>query len=150
MDRLLNVATPLTALTVVLPLSVPLLGLVPVAIVIEAVLPVTTLPPASCTCMVTAGVIEETAVAFDGCVPNTSFVAVPTVILNALLVTPVRPLPLAAKVYPLPGLSIERLLKVATPLTAVCVVVPLNVPPPGLLPMATVIDALLPAPLVTT
>ena len=50
----------------------------------------------------------------------------------------------------MPGFSIERLLKVATPLTALCVVVPLNVPAPGLLPMAMVIDALLPEPLVTT
>ena len=98
MDKLLNVATPFTALTVVVPLRVPLLGLVPMATVTEAVLPVTTLPPASCTCTVTAGVIEEAAVAFDGCVPNTSLAAAPTVMLNVSLVAPVRPLLLTVKV----------------------------------------------------
>ena len=36
---------------------------------------------------------------------------------------------------------IERLEKVATPLTAATVVVPLSVPPLGLLPMATVMLA---------
>ncbi len=143
MDRLLNVATPLTALTVTVPLRLPLLGLVPMATVIEAVLLVTTLPPASCTCTVTAGVIEEVAAVFDGCVPKASFAAAPTVILNELLVTPVRPVLVAAKVYPLPALSMERLLKVAVPLTAATVVVPLRVPLLGLLPIATVTLAVL-------
>ena len=44
----------------------------------------------------------------------------------------------------MPVLLIERLLKVATPSTALTVVVPLNVPPPGFVPMAIVIDAVLP------
>ena len=97
-ERLLNVATPPDAVTVVVPLRVPLPGFVPMATVIEAVLVVTRLPPASCTCTVTAGVIEEAAVAFDGCVPNTSLAAAPTVMLNVLLAAPVRPLLLTVKV----------------------------------------------------
>ncbi len=59
------------------------------AIVTDAVLVVTTLPPASCTCTVTAGVIEEPAAVFDGCVSKASFVAVPAVMLNAVLVAEV-------------------------------------------------------------
>src|SRR5260370_697797 len=93
-----NVAMPLTAFCVAVPLRVPLPGFVPMATAIDAVLVVTTLPPASCTCTVTAGVIEEVAAVFDGCVPKASFAAAPTVILNELLVTPVRPGLLAAKV----------------------------------------------------
>ena len=38
----------------------------------------------------------------------------------------------------MPALLMDRLLKVATPPTAATVVVPLSVPPPGLVPMATV------------
>src|SRR5437868_6436439 len=49
MDRLENVATPLTADTVVVPDSVPPPGLVPIATVMLAVEPVTVLPNASCT-----------------------------------------------------------------------------------------------------
>ena len=94
-ERLLNVATPPDAVTVVVPLRVPPLGFVPMATVIEAALVVTRLPPASCTCTVTAGLIEAPAVVFDGCVPNASFVAVPTVILNAVLVAEVS-VPLVA------------------------------------------------------
>src|SRR5438270_561435 len=138
-----NVAMPFAAFWVAVPLRVPLPGFVPMAIVTDAVLVVTTLPPASCTCTVTAGVIEEPAAVFDGCVPKASFVAVPTVILNELLVAPVNPVLLAASVYPLPALSIERLLKVAVPLTAATVVVPLSVPLLGFVPMASVTLAVL-------
>ena len=92
MERLLNVATPPDAATVVVPLRVPLPGFVPIAIVIDVVLVVTKLPFASRICTVTAGVIEDPAAVFDGCVPNASFVAVPAVMLNALLVAPVNPL----------------------------------------------------------
>ena len=80
-------------------------------------------------------------------VSTRSLAAAPTVILNALLVVPVRPLLFAVNVYPVPTLLIDRLLKVATPLTAFWVTVPASVPPPGLLPIATVIGAEL---LVTT
>jgi hypothetical protein len=111
--------------------------------VIEVVLLVTTLPPASCTCTVTAGVIEAPPAVFDGCVPNASLAAAPTVILNELLVAPVNPVLLAVKVYPVPALSMDRLLNVATPLTAAAVVVPLSVPLLGFVPIATVTLAVL-------
>ena len=44
----------------------------------------------------------------------------------------------AVRVYPLPALSIERVEKTATPLTALTVVVPESVPPPGFASMARV------------
>ena len=47
MLRVLNVATPLTALTVFVPDNVPVLGLVPIAIVTEAVEEVIVIPAAS-------------------------------------------------------------------------------------------------------
>ena len=59
MLRLLNVATPLTAATVVVPLSVPLPGLLPIATVTDALLVVTVLPNASTTPTVSAGLIER-------------------------------------------------------------------------------------------
>ena len=73
MERLLNVAMPPEAFTVVVPLNVPPPGFVPMAIVIAAVLPapvVTRLPLLSNTRTVTAGEIEEPACALDGCWPN--------------------------------------------------------------------------------
>src|SRR5947209_15051250 len=76
MERLLKVAVPLTAATVVVPLRVPLLGLVPIAIVTLAVLLVR-LPFASRICTVTAGVMDAPATVFVGCWPNTSCVAAP-------------------------------------------------------------------------
>ena len=60
--------------------------------------------------------------------------------LNELLVALVSPLLVAASVYPEPELLISRLLNVATPLTALTVVVPLNVP---LLRSALVSDGVL-------
>ena len=67
MFRPLKVAKPLTALRVRVPESVPLPGLVPIAIVIEAVDVVTVLPPASWTVTVTAGVIEAKDAELLGC-----------------------------------------------------------------------------------
>src|SRR5450631_3243631 len=90
MLRFENVATPATALAVAVPLSVPLDGFVPMAIVIAFVAVVTTLPCASSTVTVTAGVIELPAATFVGCCVNTSFAAAPGVTLNALLVAVVR------------------------------------------------------------
>ena len=86
-----NVATPFTAATVFVPLSVPPPGFVPIAIVILAVLVVTTLLLASCTCTVRAGLIATPAVVFVGCCENASLVAAPGVISKALLVAPVSP-----------------------------------------------------------
>jgi hypothetical protein len=62
----------------------------------------------------------------------------PGVIAKAALVAPVRPLALAARVYPDPARVMDKLENVATPLTAATVVVPESVPPAGLVPIATV------------
>src|SRR5437773_10884866 len=70
------------------------------------------------------------------CTENTSCVAVPAVILNAVLV--VLPAPVAVSVYPVPTLSIDSPANVATPPDAACVAVPDKAPPAGLVPMASV------------
>ena len=74
-ERSLNVAMPFTALTGVVPLSVPVLGLLPIAMVTDAVLVFAKSPLASSTLTVTAGVIEAPAAVFAGCWANTNFEA---------------------------------------------------------------------------
>src|SRR6058998_3272603 len=91
MLRFAKVATPLTAATVFVPARVPLAGLVPIATVMLVVAVVTVLPWASCTVTCTAGVIAAPAAVLLGCTVKTSFAAAPTLMLNALLVAPVRP-----------------------------------------------------------
>src|SRR2546421_737819 len=59
--------------------------------------------------------------------------------LNTLLVALVRLVADAVSVYPVPAVSMLRLEKVATPLTAAAVVVPERVPPFGFVPIATMI-----------
>src|SRR5512146_1722963 len=90
MDRLENVATPLTADTVVVPDSVPPPGLVPIATVMLAVEPVTVLLNGSCTVTWTAGAMETPAVARDppaaafvGWTVNASLAAAAGLMLNA-------------------------------------------------------------------
>jgi hypothetical protein len=144
MERLLNVATPATAAVVAVPESVPTPGFVPIATVTEAVLDVTVFPFASWIFTVTAGEIDAPAATLDGCVPKATFEAAPGVTLNAVDVAPVSPVLDAVSVYPLPVLLIERLLKVATPLTALTVAVPESVPTPGFVPIAIVTAAVLP------
>src|SRR3954470_15828683 len=141
MDRVENVATPLTAATVVVPESVPPPGLVPMATVMLAVDPVTVLLNASCTVTCTEGAMATPAVALAGCTVNASLVAAAGLMLKAAEVAPVREAEVALSVYPVPVLSMDRLEKVATPLAAATVAVPESVPPPGLLPMATVMLA---------
>ena len=94
-ERPLKVATPFTAFSVLVPLNVPLPGLVPIATVIEAALLVTVLPPASCTA--TAGCVGKAMppVELPGFWVKATFVAGPTVMLKLLLVADVR-LPLVA------------------------------------------------------
>src|SRR5260370_3160186 len=82
-----NVATPETAFTCAAPVSVPLDGLVAIAIVLWVVAVGTTLPWASSMFTATAGVIELPATILVGCCVNASFAAAPAVTLNALLVT---------------------------------------------------------------
>src|SRR5258705_113433 len=76
MDRLENVAMPVTAATVVVPASVPPPGLVPMATVMLAVELVTVLLHASWTVTRTAGAIDTPATAFAGWVVNASFAVV--------------------------------------------------------------------------
>src|SRR5438046_6155873 len=81
-----NVAAPPLAATVVVPASVPLPGFVPIATVTFPVNPVAVLLLASSAVTCTAGVIAAPADVVLGCTENTSCVAVPAVILNAVLV----------------------------------------------------------------
>src|SRR5436853_6439827 len=93
-----KVATPATAAWVRVPASVPLLGFVPIATVMFPVNPLAVLPPASWAVTSTAGVITVAAVVVLGCTENTSCVAVPAVILNAVLVPVTGPGALAVSV----------------------------------------------------
>jgi hypothetical protein len=83
----------------------------------------------------TSGVIDWPAVVFEGWTLKASLLAAPAEMLNALLVALVSPrvVFVAVRVYPVPALSIEMSLNVATPVDPepLCVVVPLSVPEPG-------------------
>src|SRR2546421_7871 len=138
MLRLEKVATPLTAATVVVPARVPLAGLVPIASVMLVVAVVTVLPWASWTATCTAGVIAAPAAVLLGCTVKASFAAAPTLMLNSFHVAAATAIAAAASVDALPILSMLRLEKVATPLTAATVGVPARVPLAGLVPIATV------------
>src|SRR5947207_8700159 len=89
MERLENVATPLTAATVVVPDSVPPPGLVPIATVMLAVELVTVLPKASWTATCTAGEMLTPAVALVGWTVKASFDAAAALMLNPAEVAPV-------------------------------------------------------------
>src|SRR5437667_92709 len=91
MLRFAKVATPLTAATVGVPARVPLAGLLPIATLIPLTTVVRSLPWASWTATCTAGVIAAPAAVLLGCTVKASFAAAPTLMLNALLVAPVRP-----------------------------------------------------------
>src|SRR5438128_8253659 len=91
-----KLATPATAATVLVPDKVPVLGFVPIASVMFPVNPVAVLPLPSWAVTSTAGVIAAPAVAVLGCTLNTNWVAVPAVMLNAVLV--VLPAPVAVRV----------------------------------------------------
>jgi len=89
-ERSENVATPLTAATVFVPLSVPDEGFVPIARVSGAE-EFTRLPFASRTSTFTAGEIAAPAVVLEGWTLNASLFADPAETLKELLVSPVRP-----------------------------------------------------------
>src|SRR2546427_39031 len=91
MLRLEKVATPLTAATVVVPERVPLAGLVPIATVMLVVAVITVLPWASWTATCTAGVIASLKDAALAEMFTLCFPAALPILLNALLVAPVRP-----------------------------------------------------------
>src|SRR5436190_2184362 len=92
-----NVATPLTAFTLVVPASVPPPGFAPSATVINPVKPVTTRPEARRAANHTTG-IGWPARVDCGCVVNARFVAGGAVILTDVLVLPVNPDALATSV----------------------------------------------------
>jgi hypothetical protein len=75
MDKLVNVATPLTAATVLVPASAPDDGLVPSAAVTLALLVVTVLPNWSWMRTVGAGEIDCAAAVAVGCTPKATFAA---------------------------------------------------------------------------
>ena len=92
MDSPLNVATPVPVLTatVLVPLRVPPgPALVWIASVTSCAVPVTVLPPASCSvtagCVLNADPNADPPVPFPGCVVNANFDAAPTVTLKELL-----------------------------------------------------------------
>src|SRR5436189_141736 len=82
MERVENVATPLTAATVVVPDSDPPPGLVPIDTVTIALELVTVLLKASSTVTCTAGAMETPAVALVGCTVKASLDAAAGVMLN--------------------------------------------------------------------
>ena len=61
--------------------------------------------------------------------------AAPAVTLKALLIAEVRPVLVAVRVYPVPTRLMLRPLKVATPLTALLVLVPESTAPPVPVPV---------------
>src|SRR6266849_11157591 len=135
----LNGAAPVTPVVAVALVSVAPAG--PDAIVAVTTTPcwLTGLPLASCSCTAGCGVNAIPLCALAGAsVAMKSLLAAPTVMLNALLVWPVRPVLEAANVYPVPALSMLRVEKLATPFTAGVLPSPDRVPPPGFVPMASV------------
>src|SRR5437667_196092 len=133
-----NVATPLTAATGLVPLSVPPPGLAPSAKVTSPVKPVATLPRASSARTFTAGLIWRPAIVVLGCVPNTSCIAVPAVIVNELLVAVLKPVADAVSPYPLRSEERRVGKKLGTPPTRAPDVVQTKVRPPGVLQSATI------------
>src|SRR5260370_31344754 len=98
MLRLLNVATPPTAASVVVPESVPAAGLVPIATVTLPVNPVTRFPRGSRALTCTAGAIARPAVVVAGCTVNTSWLGAAGGMVNAVLVAGLRLAPVAVRV----------------------------------------------------
>ena len=114
--NVVNVATPLTAVTVAF-VNTP----VPVASVNATDADdATTLPPESSTFTTTTGENAAPLATVVGCVVNANAVAAPTVTLNVLLVAEVNPLLAAVNENPLPAIAdTVNAVNVATPFTAV-------------------------------
>src|SRR6266849_2715587 len=126
-----NVATPLTAATVVVPASVAPGVPVPAAIATVTV-PTkvgTRLPKASWALTCTGGVIVGPASVVVGCTVNANTLAAAGVILNAVLTTAGSPVAVAVRVYPVPLTSMNSVPKVATPFSAATTVVPPSTAP---------------------
>src|SRR5690242_7963840 len=125
---------------VVVPASVLPPGLLPSVIVTVPVKLGAGFPAASSAVTCTDGAMAAPASVFDGWTVNTSCAAVPGAMSNAVLVIGVNPEAAAVNVYPAPALLMVRSKNVATPPTAVTGVVPLSVPPLGLLASAMLTD----------
>src|SRR5207247_139106 len=93
-----NIATPLTAATVVVPARVPPPGFAPIATVTLPLNAVATFPCASSAVTRTAGVITAPAVASPGWTVKASAIAGPGVMLNPALATGVSPVAAAVSV----------------------------------------------------
>src|SRR5437773_2511293 len=117
-----KVATPATAATVLVPDKVPVLGFVPIATVMFPVNPVAVLPLASWAVSWTAGVIAAPATVLVGATLKTSAVAVPAVMLNAVLV--VLPAPVAVGGALVQGMTVLSAGRVGSPATDAAAVVP--------------------------
>ena len=139
-DKLLKVAKPDTAATLVVPLKVPELGFVPIVKLTVFVALVTRLLLLSSMRTVTEGEILLPAVVFVGCCKRDNLDGEPGLMLNAELVTDEMFVAVNCRVYAAPVLLIFKLLKVAMPPTAFWVKVPLRVPAglPALFKIATV------------
>ncbi len=86
MLRFAKLATPPTAVTIVVPASVPPPAFVPIATVMLPANPVARLPLWSSAVTCTAGVIVAPAPVVIGCTVKTSWLASPTLMLNGVLV----------------------------------------------------------------
>src|SRR5512143_940776 len=93
-----NVATPATAVTVVVPDSVPAAGFVPMPTVTSAVKLGVGLPPASCAVTTIAGVIISPATVVTGGAANARRAGGPMVMSKDALVAFRRPLEVAVSV----------------------------------------------------
>src|SRR5262245_26882994 len=122
MDRVLKVAMPPDAATVVGPLGVPPPGLLPRPTVTFDVSGVPRLPYWSSTSTVTAGLIATAATAVPGWRTTARWSAAAGVMLKAPEVAPPRLPSLADRVNPVPTLLMDRVLKLATPPDAATVV----------------------------
>ena len=98
MLRLGKLATPPTAVTLVVPASVPPAGLVPIATVTVPAKPGTGFPSASRALTCTAGVIAAPAPVVVGATVNASWLAAPTAISNGVLAAAVSPVAAATSV----------------------------------------------------
>ena len=132
-----NEATPATAFTVVVPSSVAPAPFGASESVIAPVNAVAMLPSPSRAVTCTVGASATPAATLAGTAPTVTLCATPGTTSKGAVVTVSAPA-LATSVYPVPLRLIERSVKVATPCTAVIVVVPLSAPAPGFVPRATV------------
>src|SRR5207249_3157924 len=151
MLRSLKVATPATAATVVVPEREPPPGLCSIATVTLPVNVSTAFPSASRATTGTGGAMVAPAVGHGAvgspgirCGVKVTWVGAPALMVKKELVAPARPVAVADRLYALPLWGMLKSGNAATPATAAAVFVPDRLPPPGLLPIATVTSPLNP------